>query len=160
MSENTPAQDTRPPSPEIADEDMLTVCADGKVREIATTLYVSGEPERVRCTDGSEWITANCMKPQAQHRSPVPDTPVDRTPLEDAADVMLRMMGDVHDRGFVPSVELMRSALEPYFLKARRDALNEAHKAVSSDAGRRERRGFRDNSASALYAIRRVRDHG
>jgi hypothetical protein len=100
------------------------------------------------------------MKPQAQHRSPVPGTPTQRTPLEDAASVVQKLVYDAHAGGSVPSLEYMRLALEPYFMQARRDALNEAHKAVSSDAGRRERMGYRDNSASALHAIRRVRDHG
>jgi hypothetical protein len=146
-----------PESQEIATDDMLTVCPDGRAREIATTVYRNGEPERVRCTDGSEWLTSTCRKPTVQ---PVPDTPVQRVPLEEAAHVAQTLIHEAYAGGSMPSLEYIRMALEPYFQQARRDALNEAHKAVSNDAGRRERMGFGESSATAMQAIRRVRDYG
>lgn len=113
------AEDT---AADIASDDMLTVCADGRVREIARTTYRNGEPERIVCTDGTEWDTARCSKPLASH--PVPDTPVQPTPIERAA-TMTQALGAEH------SVRYLRMALQPYFLDARCDALTEALTALS-----------------------------
>lgn len=143
--------------PDIATDDMLTVCADGRTREIANTMHRNGEPLRVRCTDGTEWDAANCEKPQAQTPQPVEEVPV-RTPLEEAATLVQQMMCESHRDTLIPSEEFLRLALEPYFQKARRDALNEALRAMDSRAGLLERAHYRPNYASLAGVVRRLRD--
>lgn len=150
-----PVQDTRPPSPDVANDDMLTVCADGRVREIANTTYRSGEPERVRCTDGTEWVAANCMKPQEHHLSPVPDTPVRRTPLEDAASVMHWVADAFREHHKAPSEEYLFRVLEPYFQEARADTLNEALTAVRAEP---QNYGKHIVTGDAVRAIKRLKD--
>lgn len=118
----TPATVEDVPSGTTADG-MLTVCTDGRVREIARTEHTHGELDRIVCTDGTSWIAGNCSRPLESH--PVPDTPVQPMPLDRAATLVSCLQGEEY------SVKYLRMALEPYFMAARLDALREAHKALS-----------------------------